>query len=40
LCGASSPAFPTLLGELMWFYFAGKINNWGPFATIFFFFKH
>ena len=27
LCGASSPAFPTLLGELMWFYFAGKINN-------------
>ncbi|KAJ6871939.1 hypothetical protein NC651_031123 [Populus alba x Populus x berolinensis] len=22
-CGASSPAFPALLGELMWFYFAG-----------------
>ncbi|KAG6748950.1 hypothetical protein POTOM_045988 [Populus tomentosa] len=21
-CGASSPAFPALLGELMWFYFA------------------
>ncbi|KAI9397232.1 hypothetical protein POPTR_003G015466v4 [Populus trichocarpa] len=22
-CGASSPAFPAVLGELMWFYFAG-----------------
>jgi hypothetical protein len=27
LCGASSPAFPALLGELMWFYFAGKANH-------------
>ncbi|KAJ6878531.1 hypothetical protein NC652_032140 [Populus alba x Populus x berolinensis] len=26
-CGASSPAFPALLGELMWFYFAGKANH-------------
>ena len=27
LCRASSPAFPALLGELMWFYFAGKANH-------------
>jgi len=27
LRGASSPAFPALLGELMWFYFAGKANH-------------
>jgi hypothetical protein len=39
LCGASSPAFPTLLGELMWFYFAGKANHWGPFQLLFFSFK-
>jgi len=26
-CGASSPAFPAVLGELMWFYFAGKANH-------------
>jgi hypothetical protein len=24
---ASSPAFPAMLGELMWFYFAGKANH-------------
>jgi len=26
-CVASSPAFPTVLGELMWFYFAGKASH-------------
>jgi hypothetical protein len=26
-CGASSLAFPVVLGELMWFYFAGKANH-------------
>jgi hypothetical protein len=36
LCRASSPAFPALLGELMWFYFAGKANHWGPFQLSFF----